>query len=237
MKVVVFSDIHANLPALLALRDAILAEGYDEAFHTGDAIDIGPYPSECLDALLEIPRIQCIMGNHDAWFAHGLPEPRPQWMAQNEQQHCRWTAEQIDPSMRSAVRRWPYAFQTEFEGTTVTFVHYGLHENPSDYVPSIKEPTPKDLDRMLGRFWSELVFYGHDHRASDIEGTGRYINPGALGCCYEAIARYCVVHFQRDSFRIEHKSVTYDNSELFAEFERRNVPAREFILREFFGRR
>jgi predicted phosphodiesterase len=237
MKIIVFTDTHANLPALLAFREAISQEGYDEVFHTGDAIDIGPYPSECLEVLLEIPRIQCIMGNHDAWFANGLPEPRPGWMDENELQHCCWTGEQIDPALRQSVKRWPYAFQTDFEGTTVTFVHYGLHENPSDYVPSIKNPTAGDLDRMLGRFWSDLVFYGHDHRPADIEGIGRYINPGALGCSPEPIARYCVIVFEAGKFKVQHKFVPYDDSGLFAEFDSRHVPARQFIIREFFGRR
>ena len=35
-------------------------------------------PQECLDLILNTPRLFPVMGNHDAWFAHGLPDPR-QW--------------------------------------------------------------------------------------------------------------------------------------------------------------
>lgn len=51
-------------------------------FHTGDAIAIGPYPAETLDLLLSEPKIECVMGNHEAYFVEGLPQPRPEWMSE-----------------------------------------------------------------------------------------------------------------------------------------------------------
>src|ERR1041385_7324971 len=81
MRIVVLTDVHANLPALRAALKAIRAEGYDAIFHTGDAIGIGPVPAETLDLLLETPRLQCVMGNHEAWFVEGLPQPQPPWMS------------------------------------------------------------------------------------------------------------------------------------------------------------
>ena len=87
MKVIVFSDVHANLPALEAMVKEIKHEGYDAAFHTGDSIGMGPFPSETLDALLNIPKIHPIMGNHDAWFINGLPKPRPAWLTDEELKH------------------------------------------------------------------------------------------------------------------------------------------------------
>ena len=66
MRVVVITDVHANLPALKAVLESIRVEGYDALVHTGDAIAIGPYPAECLDLLLGVPNIRFVMGNHDA---------------------------------------------------------------------------------------------------------------------------------------------------------------------------
>ena len=72
MKIVVFTDTHANLPALKALAVEIRREGYDAAFHTGDAVGIGPWPAETIDLLGEIPRLSLLTGNHDAWLCCGL---------------------------------------------------------------------------------------------------------------------------------------------------------------------
>jgi predicted phosphodiesterase len=42
MRIVVITDLHANLPALQALLQAIRTHDYDALYHTGDAIAIGP---------------------------------------------------------------------------------------------------------------------------------------------------------------------------------------------------
>jgi predicted phosphodiesterase len=76
MRIAVFTDVHGNLPALEAALAAIERARCDAIYHTGDAIGIGPYPAECLDRLLHAPRVYCVMGNHDAWFAYGLPQPQ-----------------------------------------------------------------------------------------------------------------------------------------------------------------
>ncbi len=81
MKVAVLTDVHANLPALEATLRAIEDAGCEAIYHTSDAIGIGPFPAECLTRLLATPRMRLIMGNHDAWFAFGLPQPQPAWMS------------------------------------------------------------------------------------------------------------------------------------------------------------
>ena len=81
MRIVVLTDVHGNLPALNVALHSIEREGYDLLVHLGDAIAIGPFPAECLERLLALPRARLLMGNHDVWFASGLPEPRPSWMS------------------------------------------------------------------------------------------------------------------------------------------------------------
>jgi predicted phosphodiesterase len=78
VRIGVITDAHANLPALTAVLHALDTEGCDVIVHCGDAIGIGPHPAEVLTTLLERDGVHLLMGNHDAWFAHGLPEPRPE---------------------------------------------------------------------------------------------------------------------------------------------------------------
>ncbi len=237
MKIIVFTDTHANLPAVLAFRKVIEAEGYDLAVHTGDAIDIGPYPAETLDALLSIPRSSFIMGNHDAIFVHGMPDPLPSIMKEREAVHCRWTAEQLSDGYRNELEKWPYYIQHEFNGVGVTFVHYGLSPGLNDFVSVMRDdPGPDELDSIFAQFHTELLFYGHSHPFSDVQGKTRYINPGALGCFYRPLARYCVLEFQRGGYRISYEAVPYDDSELQKDYDRRKVPCKNFILNEFFGK-
>lgn len=66
MRILVISDIHANLTAF----DAVLAQAEDDweyVWCLGDVIGYGPDPNECLDRLRELPH-RCLLGNHD-WAA------------------------------------------------------------------------------------------------------------------------------------------------------------------------
>jgi len=236
VRIAILSDVHGNLPALKAALAAIEREGYDALYHTGDVIGIGPYPAECLRLLLDTPGARMIMGNHDAWFVHGLPQPRPSWMTEVELAHQQWVHAQLDPSLRSVVARWPYVIQEQIDGIQLTFTHYGLDDSGRGFVPVIPHPQSEDLDAMFGQFGADLVFYGHHHPTADLQGRRRYVNPGSLGCHTEALARFVTLDCADGAYMLRHRAVPYDDRVLFAAFEDRAVPEREVIRRIFFGK-
>lgn len=237
MRIAVITDVHANLPALMAALTAIAREGYDLLVHTGDAIGIGPFPAECVERLLSTPNIRCLMGNHDAWFAHGLPSLRPPWMSEGEVAHQQWTHAQLDPVLRSVFRTWPYVLAERVAEVSLTFLHYGLDDSGRDFRPIISQPTVADLDDLFAGYETSLVFYGHHHPHRDTQGRARYLNPGSLGCYEQPVARYCMVDISPEGWSVTHRSIPYDDHELYLAFEQRAVPERTFIYRAFFGGR
>lgn len=237
MKIAVLTDVHGNLPALQAVLRVIRREGCDAVINTGDTIGIGPYPAECLDLVLNTPGMVSIMGNHDAWFAYGLPEPQPSWMSNGEARHQRWIHSCLDSSLRTVVGEWPYLIQNTIEGVRVSFLHYGLTESGRSFIPIIRDPEPADLDEVFSNLDAEIVFYGHHHPYSDLVGKSRYINPGSLGCHTEPVARFAVLECREKRYQLEVRGVPYDDGALFRAFEKRDVPEREFICRAFFGGR
>ena len=63
MKVIVISDVHANLTALEAvLKDA---GDFDEVWCLGDITGYGPDPNECIERVRGLPNLTCLSGNHD----------------------------------------------------------------------------------------------------------------------------------------------------------------------------
>jgi predicted phosphodiesterase len=64
MKILIISDIHANLTAL----EAVLADatGYDAVWCLGDLIGYGPDPNECVETVRQLSELTCLIGNHDA---------------------------------------------------------------------------------------------------------------------------------------------------------------------------
>ena len=233
MKIAVLTDVHGNLPALQVALRAIRREGTDAIFHTGDAIGIGPFPAECLELMLNTPRMNLICGNHEAWFSTGLPER----MSDGELKHQQWVHSCLDPSLRHTVREWPYLIQDVYEGVRTSFLHYGLTESQVDFKSIIRDPRPIDLDKVFADIKSDLVFYGHDHSPSDLVGTARYVKPGSLGCHSEPIARCAILECESRSYELKMRHVPYDDSALFQQFESRDVPDRHFIYKAFFGGR
>jgi predicted phosphodiesterase len=62
-KVLVISDVHANLTALEAvLKDA---GKVNEVWCLGDIAGYGPDPNECIERIQGLPNLTCMMGNHD----------------------------------------------------------------------------------------------------------------------------------------------------------------------------
>lgn len=235
MKIAVLTDVHANLPALDAALQAIEREGCHAVYHLGDAIGTGPFPAECLDRLLRTPNLRLLMGNHDAWFAHGLPTPRPDWMSDGELAHHRWVHGRLDPSLRPVVAAWPDAIREELAGVAVTFAHYGLDPSGDGFLPVVPDPTPADLDRVFAGEHAALVCYGHHLLLSDLNGRARYVNSGALGCSSDPLARFLLVTLDRGAFRVEHRAAPYAPAPLFRAFEERAVPSRAFIVPTFYG--
>ena len=71
MRILVLSDIHANITAL----DSVLASAgdTDATWCLGDVVGYGPDPNECISRLQELPDLVCLQGNHDAAAIGDLP--------------------------------------------------------------------------------------------------------------------------------------------------------------------
>lgn len=219
----------------MAILDALTDRGCTMVVHVGDAIGIGPHPREVL-SLLGAREVTCLMGNHDRWFAFGLPSPRPVWMSEGELEHQQWTHAQLSQARRDIVRGWPYELEMRLGAEAITFVHYA--RRPDGEFDYLKEPTAADLDRLFCSLAADLVVFGHDHRPFDLSFRGRrFLSPGSLGCHDRAEARALVLAaMPNGEVDVERVVVPYDDTALLNDFEYRKVPEREFIRRTFITR-
>ena len=64
MRIAIFSDVHANLPALEAVLADIEATGVDASFGLGDLVGYAPWPNEVLERLRD-EGFPIVMGNYD----------------------------------------------------------------------------------------------------------------------------------------------------------------------------
>ncbi len=69
MRVLVVSDIHANLAALDAVLDDAGDFDYEAVWCLGDTVGYGPEPNECIARIRDLDAL-CVVGNHD-WAVVG----------------------------------------------------------------------------------------------------------------------------------------------------------------------
>jgi putative phosphoesterase len=234
MRLAIITDTHGNLPALQTALAAVDLFGVDLLVHTGDAIGIGPYPRECLELLTTRPATHCLMGNHDAWYAFGLPQPRPAWMGEGEWAHQQWTHAQIGDDFRTVVAAWPYSTRIDSPAGAVELLHFPRRAE-NDFLLPNEAPKSAEAAGRLFATDARFLFYGHNHEPADLQGTTtRYINPGSLGCAPEPVARiaFLVLH-EYEQWKLTTSIIRYDPTELLVEFDRRGVPERDFIRRVF----
>jgi predicted phosphodiesterase len=94
MRIAIISDIHANLPALEAVLEAISDGPSEEIWCLGDVVGYGAQPDECAEIVADRCTI-CLVGNHDLAV---LDELDTSTFSPAAAAAVRWTREAMDAS-------------------------------------------------------------------------------------------------------------------------------------------
>lgn len=93
MRILILSDIHANLVALQTVLDTVDRASLDQVWCLGDIVGYGPDPNECVALVREVAT-HCLVGNHD-WAA--LDKLEIDDFNPEARQAVLWTQEQLTP--------------------------------------------------------------------------------------------------------------------------------------------
>ncbi|MBS1250667.1 MAG: hypothetical protein MAG431_02262 [Chloroflexi bacterium] len=149
MKILIISDIHANLTALEAvLEDANDADG---VWCLGDITGYGPDPNECIQVVRNLPHLVCLQGNHDKAAIGGIDTSTFNPKAQTA---IRWTQKELSSASKAYLEDLPNV--TEVEG--VTIVHGSPRQPVWEYVMDVYTATIN-----FDYFETENCFVGHTH--------------------------------------------------------------------------
>lgn len=223
IKIGIFSDLHANLPAIKAIMEKFTSEGCSEIYCLGDIIDIGPYPRETLKYLSQYNNIVYINGNHELYNLNGVPKElygKYEYIAMSL--HSDWTRTQLKNFPTQTFSTQPTELYVQLYGTKLYFVHWPLLNSCEQYPYKkvIKTPTSQQLSSLFDGVDADIIFYGHNHQAlvKKIDNV-TYVNPGSAGVSNNSKVSCCIVTvYENGKYEIQSYQVEYPRSEVLKGF-------------------
>ena len=229
MKVVILSDVHANLPALQAvLEDVARTAPGAPIWHCGDVVGYGASPNEVIAELRRVGATG-VMGNHDlASLGDDVVETF------NEGAHAAalWTRDVLTAESRS----WLRALPKVLEMGSATILHASLRDPIMEYV--VQQEIAEENLRVLA---TPLLFHGHTHipalwslqdgvaHAAQIGAeaialrTGSLVNAGSVGQPRDRDPRAAWLLWERDELGAGLGTVTWRRVEY-------NIPAAQAAI-------
>ncbi len=227
MRIVVFSDVHGNVPALRTLLQHIREEQVDDIYCLGDIFTPYPGSKEVWD-LLQASGVKCVLGNneaallayHDKTQNYGLDEVRFRPFLLN--------AEEILPFL-AELRRIPTNRTVAF--TDSLRIHL-CHYSPDEVFRGLHSTFDFTIDRYIQNLLEPIVLTGHLHKfeAKDVHGKIVYcVGSAGLPLKGSHQLEYIIGEEVDGKFCITYRLLPYDFQEtvdylLQHEFPRKHGP-------------
>jgi putative phosphoesterase len=217
VKVLIISDLHANLEAISALPS-----DFDQLWVLGDLVNYGPNPAEVIDFVRENAAV-VVRGNHD--HSIGFDEdPRcsPGFRAMAEETR-RYTHSALNDENRRYLRNLPLKGTAAADGMNFLM----CHAVPSDPLFEYRrEESPLWLADEVGSA-VDIELVGHTHTPfRRLLGTRSVVNPGSVGQPKHGTAEACYAIWQDGKLRLE--SAVYDVEETVEKLRRLSLSAAVF---------
>ena len=210
MKVLIITDIHANLRALSAVLNRF--DDVDAVWCLGDIVEIGPKPGSCIDLVRSVCR-HVVKGNHDESFTEFVPNEAP--VGWNGWERPGVTEEQLD-----YLRALPQSCTASCDGRIYLLVH-GSPENP--LTGRLDPDTDEEVLTEALEQHVDGILCGHTHIAMIRPvGSKVVVNAGTVGQPRDGDYRAQCMILEDGEFT--YHLVPYDLDELEQDYRQSELP-------------
>lgn len=246
MKIALFSDIHANLPALEACFRSIDKHQPDAVYCLGDLVGYNIWANEVVNEIKK-RGIPTIAGNYDYGIGRTSNECGCAYKTDQEkvdgQVSITFTNELMGGEERSFLRTLPAHIKVEFQLNEEKLKLLLVHGSPrkiNEYL--FEDRDINSLLRIMQDANADIMCFGHTHkpyhRVAQDSATGntRYfhaINTGSVGKPKDGnpMGGYVILHineysnvFEKDSIRVEFIRFDYDVEKAASAIESSPLP-------------
>jgi putative phosphoesterase len=230
MKIALFSDIHANLPALEAFFDSIDQVRPDAIYCLGDLVGYNIWANEVINEIRR-RRIPTIAGNYDYGVGRTSDDCGCAYKTDDEKANgavsISYTNRIVGARERAYLRTLPAHIRVEFQLNNDKLNLLLVHGSPrrvNEYLFEDREE--KSLLRIMQDADADIMCFGHTHKpyhrvlssAPETAGNFRHaVNIGSVGKPKDGDPRGCYVllHLADDSSAMNKDSIGVE----FSRFE------------------
>lgn len=224
----VFSDIHANLPALKAVLADMDQQGLQNRYCLGDLVGYGTFPNEVVSAIRS-SKIPTILGNYDQGVGNNSDDCgcayRDEVAKALGQQSIAWTNAHTTDENKAFLRRLPLQLLLQVGDLKVVLVH-GSPRKVNEYL--YEDRPDSSLERLLDLAEADVLVCGHTHLPYHrVLPSGRHvINVGSVGKPKDGDPRACYTVFEADGrdLRVQFIRVPYDIEAAASAIETSEMP-------------
>ena len=180
MKIALFSDIHANLPALQACLEDIDARQPDAIYCLGDLVGYNIWPNEVINVIRK-RGIPTIAGNYDFGIGRASNDCGCAYKTDEEKNMGKvsiaLTNELVKDAERSYLRTLPVHIRLEFQLNNDKLNLLLVHGSPrriNEYL--FEDRDEKSMLRIMEQADADIMCFGHTHKPYH-----RILNSGAAG--------------------------------------------------------
>ncbi|GAC1469130.1 MAG: metallophosphoesterase family protein [Isosphaeraceae bacterium] len=215
MRILVVSDIHANLAAL-----ASIDESYDICICLGDLVDYGTDPAFCVRWAIEHADY-AVRGNHDHGVAQGIAGKGESGYRYLTRVTRPLVWEALGAEERRYLLQLPVTQRVTLGGQRFLLVH----ATPRDPLDEYLMKDPKTWAKRLKNIDADVVCVGHSHLQFQLTVDDVVVlNPGSVGQPRDGDPRaaYAII----EDKKIELKRITYPVEEAVSRVEASAIPTR-----------
>jgi predicted phosphodiesterase len=193
MKIALFSDVHANLPAFEAMLADMEKHEIDALYCLGDLVGYHVSPNEIIEEIRS-RKISTLAGNHD------VKVKLPYVVPTEESLLKRYAYEIVSEASRHYLHALPaqirLSFQLKNEVVALLLVHGSPRKNDEYMLEDMDE---QELIGMMDDAKAQIVCCGHSHKpyhriVTDDSGKARHVvNVGSVGKPKDGDPRGCYV--------------------------------------------